>query len=163
MQTGDRNGVMAALDHVGIVVPNLEEAIAWYSSVLGLRLLWRQDRHDVPGKAVGLRGNSMVRLAGAMLEAGPGRGIELHEYLIPPVESRDRKLHQAGINHLALAVSDIDEAVARLEKSGVRFEASPQLIATGILAGRRWVYGHDPFGVILELCQHPDRTGKAAG
>jgi lactoylglutathione lyase/glyoxylase I family protein len=144
----------ASLDHVGIVVSNLDEAVTWYRSALGCTVVWRQEPHEVPGAALGLPAGGVIRLSTAMLSAGSG-GIELHEYLNPGTSTSARELQDSGIGHLAIAVSDIHAAAARLASMGVQFAAGPQHIESGPLAGRKWLYGKDPFGVTLELCQHP--------
>jgi lactoylglutathione lyase/glyoxylase I family protein len=144
----------ASLDHVGIVVPSLDEAVTWYVSALGCTVAWRQEPHDVPGAALGLPTGETIRLSTAMLSMGSA-GIELHEYLNPGTSASTRELQDSGIGHLAIAVTDIHAAAARLASMGVRFTAAPQRIENGPLAGRKWLYGKDPFRVTLELCQHP--------
>jgi lactoylglutathione lyase/glyoxylase I family protein len=142
------------LDHVGIVVEDLDAAIDWYSNALDTRVVWQQPPHDVPAAALGLPSGGAVRLSAAMLDGGPARGIELHQYHSPETIAAARSRHYTGLGHLALAVADIHAAQARLTKLGVVFAAGPQRILSGPLAGRQWVYGVDPFGVVLELCQH---------
>jgi lactoylglutathione lyase/glyoxylase I family protein len=144
----------AGLDHIGIVVPSLDEAVTWYMSALGFTVAWRQEPHEIPGSALGLPTGEIIRLSTAMLSAGSS-GIELHEYLSPSTNASARELQDSGIGHLAIAVTDIHAAVARLASMGVQFAAEPQQIENGPLAGRKWLYGKDPFGVTLELCQHP--------
>jgi catechol 2,3-dioxygenase-like lactoylglutathione lyase family enzyme len=155
MGTANSPGISAALDHVGIVVSSLDDAIAWYGSAFGLRVAWRQPPHDVPGAALGIPARSVVRLCTAMLDAGPGRGIELHEYLDPSSEKAVRELQHTGIGHFAMAVDDIELAVEKLAGLGVQFDGEPERVGTGPLIGRKWIYGRDPFGCVVELCQHP--------
>lgn len=143
------------LDHAGIVVPDLEAAIEFYSRAFGAEVVSREADTDVDPVAIGLPGET-VRLRGALLRSG-STTLELHEYLSPRGDA-PRRICDVGIGHIAFAVTDIDAAHARLRREGVTFNSSPRTIDSGALAGRRWVYGRDPWGVVLELCQHPQNS-----
>lgn len=143
---------IAGLDHTGIVVPDLERAIDFYTAAFGAEVVGREADTDVDADAIGLRGEQ-VRLRGALLRCGAGL-LELHEYLAPRGHE-SRRPCDIGIGHVAFAVADIDAACARLRAEGVTFNTAPSTIESGFYAGRRWVYGKDPWGVVIELCQHP--------
>lgn len=70
-----------ALDHTGLVVSDLDAAIAFYADAFGMVVVAREADTDVPDAAIGLPGER-VRLRGAMLRSGRA-GLELHEYLAP--------------------------------------------------------------------------------
>jgi catechol 2,3-dioxygenase-like lactoylglutathione lyase family enzyme len=141
-----------ALDHTGIVVEDLDDAISFYEQAFGMRVLTREADTDVDPDAIGLPGEP-VRLRGAILTLGD-RLLELHQYLTPTGVGHRRQSDQ-GIGHIAFAVDDIHLAWASLRKRGVTFNSEPKLITSGELSGRWWVYGRDPWGVVVELCQHP--------
>ncbi len=138
-------------DHTGIVVPDLEAAIAFYQRAFGAEVQTREADTDVDSDAIGLPGQR-VRLRGALLRLGSST-VELHQYLEPTGTGR-RRVCDTGIGHIALSVTDIDVAYAFLLQEGMEFNTEPQTISAGALAGRRWVYGRDPWGVVVELCQH---------
>ncbi|MFB9186663.1 VOC family protein [Dactylosporangium sucinum] len=138
------------LDHTGMVVPDLEAAVAFYERAFGAAVVVREADTDVDATAIGLPGET-VRLRGAILRCGSGL-LELHEYLTPR-GTAGRRVCDEGIGHVAFRTSDIDAAYARLGALGVRFNSPPNTITSGTLAGRRWVYGRDPWGVVVELCQ----------
>ncbi|WP_019435818.1 VOC family protein [Streptomyces sp. AA0539] len=139
------------LDHTGIVVPELESAVSFYVRVFGAEVVDREPETDVNATALGLSGER-VRLRGAFLRVGEGL-LELHEYLTPRGRAT-RRTCDTGIGHVAFSVKDIDAACAHLERAGVQFESAPITVVSGARAGRRWVYGRDPWGVTVELCQH---------
>lgn len=141
------------LDHVAVVVPDLDAAVGFYVGAFGMTVVCREADTDVDADAIGLPGE-LVRLRGALLASGSTM-VELHEYLSPR-GTGSRRVCDTGIGHLAFAVRDIEPACKDLTAFGVRFHTPPRLIAGGTLAGRRWVYGTDPWGVVIELCQHPD-------
>ncbi|WP_033289744.1 VOC family protein [Amycolatopsis jejuensis] len=147
---------ITGLDHTGIVVPDLEQAIRFYTTAFGAEVVGREPDTDVDPDAIGLPGEP-VRLRGALLRCGAGL-LELHEYLTPRGRE-SRRPCDTGIGHLAFAVTDIDAMYTSLRREGVTFGTTPQTIETGLYAGRRWVYGRDPWGVLIELCQHPPHWG----
>jgi len=142
------------LDHVAVTVPDLDAAVEWYCMMFGFSVAWREDWTDAPARPLGLPGET-VRLRGAGLDIGAGVYLELHE--MPPPRAARRRLDQTGISHFAFRTTDIDALYARLAAAGVSFKSGPQHIATGGLAGERWVYAEDPWGVAWHLCQHPAR------
>jgi catechol 2,3-dioxygenase-like lactoylglutathione lyase family enzyme len=154
-----------AIHHVGITVPDLDRAIEFYSGVLGLEL------HDPPspvfdnpnlGKAVGVPGANLRQVNLACGEAI----VELLEYTQPPSPIDTQVPGNAlGATHLALRVDDVERTKAELEAAGVEFLSEVNVVDEGVLAGWRWVYFRDPFGLILELVEvaYRDEEESARG
>jgi lactoylglutathione lyase/glyoxylase I family protein len=140
------------LDHVGIVVPDLDAAVAWYTKNCDCEVSWLEAETDVDDVAIGLPGET-VRLRGAVLYAG-GAFIELHEYL-EPTGSTSRRVCDTGIGHFAFYSDDIHSDFERLAAAGVRFYGEPKRIEDGGLIDHWWVYGEDPWGNVIQLCHHP--------
>jgi catechol 2,3-dioxygenase-like lactoylglutathione lyase family enzyme len=106
------------MDHVGIVVDDLADAVAFFVE-LGLEL---QGEASVEGdwvdRLVGLEG---VRARIAMLQTPDGHGrIELSEFHAPTAEGREQRApaNAVGIRHVSFAVEDIDAVLARLRARG---------------------------------------------
>lgn len=147
---------MLRIDHVGIVVPpgQLEAAADFYCSHFGCVEDRTEQETDVNPDAIGLPGEH-VRLKGAILSAGDGASLEIHEYRTP-VGTGTRRTCDTGIGHFAWRSDDIDADYARLADAGITWNAPIQHITAGALAGRRWIYGRDPWGNVVELLHHPD-------
>jgi LAO/AO transport system kinase len=132
----DREGAVV-IDHLGIAVPNLEQAAAFYES-LGLAVAHRETVE-----------REKVRVA--MLPAGDSR-IELLEPSAPdsPIAKFLEK-RGGGLHHVALRVPDLAAAVERLRASGARLLNEPRPGAGGHL----YVFVHPAStgGVLLELIQ----------
>jgi lactoylglutathione lyase/glyoxylase I family protein len=143
-----------AIEHIGIVVPDLEAAVAFYVDVFGMSVMTREADTDVDSVAIGLPGEA-VRLRGAILDAGNAQ-FEIHEYLTPR-GTAPRRVSDEGIGHFCFAVDDIHVAYDYLTSKGVAFNSTPNHIESGALAGRRWVYGKDPWGNVIELAQKPTK------
>jgi catechol 2,3-dioxygenase-like lactoylglutathione lyase family enzyme len=137
------------MDHVGIVVDDLADAIAFFVE-LGLEL---QGEGSVEGewvdRIVGLEG---VRAAIAMLQTPDGQSrVELSQFHAPPSPAGD--LHVAanapGIRHITFAVEDIDAAVARLRARGAELVGELERYRDSY----RLCYVRGPAGIIVELAE----------
>jgi methylmalonyl-CoA/ethylmalonyl-CoA epimerase len=101
-------GLVLGIDHIGICVRDVDRAGAAWTSLLGGPLV---DREDVaPQKTT----------AGFLRFAGREESVEL-VCPMPGNVGLDRFLDKRGdaMHHLAFAVTDLDEALARLARAGV--------------------------------------------
>ena len=138
------------IDHVSIAVADLDEAVAFFTGVLGLR----QTHAEVNER----EGVSEVMLAG---EAG-GAQVQL----ISPVtaggaNANERRLsgvakflneRGSAIHHLALQVADVEVAARAAQAAGVRVLSETPLSGT---KASKIVFLHpkDCHGVLIELVQ----------
>ena len=111
------------MDHVGVVVDDLAAALAFFVE-LGLE---RRGGGSVEGdwvdRIVGLEG---VRTEFAFVQTPDGHSrLELIAFHTPPGRDGDSAApaNTFGIRHLAFAVDDIDDAVARLQRRGARWRS----------------------------------------
>jgi catechol 2,3-dioxygenase-like lactoylglutathione lyase family enzyme len=143
------------VDHVGVTVPDLDEAVALFTSLLGADLLyvagpWTDDRHEWMPAALDVRQATTLRLA--MLRLGPWTNLELLEFTGGPVAA-PAPLSAPGTAHLALHVDDLDAVAARLRADErVRVLAGPTTVPDGEpSAGLRYLYAVTPWGGFLEF------------
>ncbi len=128
----------AQIDHVGIVVQNLDDALATYCDILGFRLL---ERLDAPAHGVEL----------AFLDAGHST-IEL---LSPTDEQSGTARFLArrgeGAHHVCFAVTDIAQTLEDLRARGVRLiDETPRRGVHGLVA---FIHPQAAHGVMIELLQ----------
>lgn len=147
-----------ALTHVGLVVPDIYAAVEWYSSVLGFSVLGAPillSASSHAGRvAAAIYGEGFGSCKQAQLAAGNGVGLELFEFVDPPVQrgSGAFEYSRAGFFHICVVDPEIEALVERIERSGGRrrspiltlFEGQPQ----------RLVYCEDPFGNVVEIFTH---------
>ena len=130
--------------HVGMVVHDMDAAIAFYTEGLGLRLRHRQTQENE--YTSGLVGYENVRLHVAQLSLPGGQAnrsghlVELVQYERPPGVPGEPENRRLGTCHVAFQVDDIEETRARLEARGASFHGPTQNIAAGINRGGRAVY-----------------------
>ena len=147
------------IDHVNIVVSDLEPMVAFYRDVLGLKETKRVTiTGDWVAATVGLR---EVHADVVYLDLASGPRIELIRYNRPPLERPGNiDLPNApGLRHMAFRIDDIDALVAKLSSAGVKFFSTIQTVpdtqvtyAGGVR--KRIVYFKDPEGNLLELCEY---------
>lgn len=127
------------INHVGIAVNSLAEAIPFYQHQLGMTF-----------KGIEEVGEQMVKVA--FFQIGESK-IELLEPT--STESPIAKFLEKngpGIHHLAYEVEDIEAAISKLELEGVRMvDRAPRSGAHG--AQIAFVHPKSSGGVLTELCQ----------
>jgi methylmalonyl-CoA epimerase len=129
----------AVLDHVGIAVSDVNQALAFYRDALGL---------DVePPEEVGSQ-----RVRAHFMAAGDAM-LELLEPTAPdsPI-ARYLEKRGPGLHHVALRVDDIGAALAMLKARGVRLiDEQPRPGAHGSLVA--FIHPASAHGVLVELKQ----------
>ncbi len=138
---GDQGGqgTTAALDHVGIAVAELDQALAFYRDALGLTV-------EAPEEVTSQRVRAHFVPAGGpaleLLEA-TGEDSPIARYL----ERRG-----PGLHHITLRVDDIAATLARLKTHGVRLiDEHPRPGAHGSLVA--FIHPAGAHGVLVELKQ----------
>src|SRR3989442_144276 len=154
---------VSAVGAIAVTVASVERSITFYSDVLGFEKVsdvevWGGDWERLLGVA-GLR----LRVVGMRL--GDER-IELMEYLTPrgrPIPA-DSRSHDRWFQHVAIIVSDMDRAYARLRATGVdHVSPAPQRLPdwNPKAGGIRAFYFKDPDGHALEVLWFPPGKGDA--
>jgi len=143
--------VIARIDHLNIVVSDLEQAVAFF------RLLGFREGLGATLDAAFLE--ALTGIAGAsgrfVTVRHPASNVAIELLQFDRDAGADPDLGRAdriGLRHLAFTVDDIEKAVARLVEHGVEF-LSP--IQTWRHTGKRLAYCYGPDGILLELAEYP--------
>ena len=155
-------------DHVGLTIPDLDEAVRFYTEVIGGVELYRLgpfDAAELPRSSDGRDWTDAhvnvpgARLRFAAVRIGRDFVIELFQYEKPNEAGRKPPRNSdPGGHHLALRVADIEAAIAHLRERGVHLMEKIE-IDEGPTAGQRSNYFLDPFGNHLELVEYERGTG----
>ena len=134
-----------ALDHVGIAVADLDEAIAFYRDTYGMTLV-----HEETNVEQGVRE--------AMMTVGDPQRPHSHIQLLAPLSpesSIGKFLDRSGpgIQQMAYTVTDVDAVSAALRDKGLRLLYDEPRRGT---AGSRinFIHPKDAGGVLVELVEH---------
>lgn len=148
---------------VGMTVDDLDRSVAFFTSVLGFEKVTESETH---GTALEwLTGVFGARVRTATLRLG-SETIELTDFLAPRGRPypRGTRANDLWFQHIAIVVSDMDAAYAKLRAAGVEHASTgPQTLPESIpaAAGIRAFYFRDPDGHFLELLQIPPGKGEA--
>jgi len=127
------------VDHIGIAVNNLEESLKFYTEVLGL-------------KSEGTEVVEEQKVRVAFLPCGDSE-LELLESTSPdgPIAKYIEK-NGEGIQHIALKVDNIEEALAYLKEKGIRLiDEKPRYGAGG--AKIAFLHPKATRGILLEISE----------
>jgi methylmalonyl-CoA epimerase len=129
------------IDHVAIVVADLEATIAFYTETLGFEEAYRETVADQGIEAVGIRtGDSIIELLRPLDENSP--------------IAKFRGDAATKMHHIAYRVKDIVNELARLKASGMRLiDEVPRRGAHGNTIA--FLHPKSTGGVLTELCQPP--------
>ncbi|MBJ7332542.1 MAG: VOC family protein [Solirubrobacteraceae bacterium] len=137
------------MDHVGVVVEDLAEAIAFFVE-LGLEL---QGEASVEGDVVDrINGLEGVKVDVAFVQTPDGHSqLELIQFHSPAASPGDPAAPTTalGIRHLTFAVDDVDEVLARLLARGAELVGTVENYEDIY----RLCFVRGPAGIILELAQ----------
>ena len=151
-------------EHVGITVPDLEAAVAFFVDVIGCELVFDggASGRDPQFMETSLSVHPDSELKYCFLRCGHGANFEVFEYSSPDQSPTPPKNSDVGGHHIAFYVNDIEAAVAHLKSHGVTVQGEINRIADGPAAGSAWVYFLAPWGLQLELVSYPNGKGYEA-
>lgn len=137
---GDELGIVG-IDHVGIAVTNLDEAIAYHVEILGMQLLHRETNvEQLVDEAMLAVGDSVIQLLAPTTEDSPiakfltksGQGLQQLAYRVRDVETTSQILRERGLTLLY--------PQARRGTSGTKIN---------------FIHPKSAHGVLIELVEHP--------
>jgi catechol 2,3-dioxygenase-like lactoylglutathione lyase family enzyme len=158
---GAHNGGLGLVgaDHVGLTVPDIDEAVAWFQHVMGAAAPLSFGPISDPN------GTLMRDLLGVdrravidritVLRIGHSANIELFQYEAPDQRRTHPRNSDWSGHHIAFYVTDIAKAVAYMESKGVEKFLGPFTLTDGPAAGQSINYFKTPFGTYIELISYP--------
>ncbi|HEU4701737.1 MAG TPA: VOC family protein [Conexibacter sp.] len=149
-----------AIAHIGITVPDLDAAVAWYGELFGFRLIAPPGEvHPDQGGHVGMLVSEILgprckHMRQAHLATANGAAVELFQFVDPPYEAPEDNFTwwRGGIFHFCVIDPDVAGLARRIADSGGRqrspvrriFEEQPYEVS----------YCEDPWGTIVEIYSH---------
>lgn len=153
---------LRGVDHVGLTVPDLVQAEAFFGRVLGCKTLARNGPlradDDWLVRHLGVDARSEIR-AMALMRCANGANLELFEWSAPGQDRRQPRNSDHAGHHLSFYVDDIHAAAAWLRANGVETYEGPFSTPEGDYAGQWVLYFRTPWGAHLELVSYPDGMG----
>ena len=127
------------VDHIGIAVKNLDEALKFYENTLGIKCTETETIDEQKVKVAFLPiGDTEVELLESTDENGP-----ISKFIGKRGE---------GIQHIAYRVDNIEKAIEEFKEKGIRLiDEKPRYGAGG--ARIAFLHPKSTFGVLIELCE----------
>ena len=137
--------LFTAIDHVGIAVPDLDEAVAFYRDTFGMRLA-----HEEVNEEQGVR-EAMMSVGGDPV--GTASCIQL----LAPVDENSTiakflERSGSGVQQIAYRVTDVEQVSAILRERGVRllYDAARRGTSDSRV---NFIHPKDAGGVLVELVE----------
>lgn len=152
-------GITTAIDHVNIVVGDMDVMAGFYHDVIGME---RYKDAFIEGEWVdSVVGLQQVRAKVVFLRGATGSNLELIQYLNPEggIPPHIGISNSRGIRHIAFRVADVDEMVERCKAKGIKTSSVQdvpfaQVTFDANAKRKRICYLHDPEGNLLEFCAY---------
>lgn len=129
------------IEHIGIAVKNLDEAIKYYENILGLKCYAVEEVADQKVKtAFFMVGQTKIELLESTSSDGP---------IAKFIEKKGE-----GIHHLAFAVKDLQNSLDEIKSKGIKLiDENGRKGAEGLNIA--FLHPKSTFGVLTELCEKP--------
>lgn len=151
--------LISAVDHINLVVSDLERSVRFYTELLEFKEVRRA---HLDGKwiesIIGIK-DVCANVAYILAPEGEPR-LELLCYESPKGEAvpANSQANTIGLRHIALRVNDIQKAVKRLKEAGVNMIGEtvevPESVVTHDAGHKILCYFLDPDGILLELAEY---------
>jgi methylmalonyl-CoA/ethylmalonyl-CoA epimerase len=128
------------IDHIGIAVKNLEKASAFYTHILGRKIMGSETVKDQKATVSFLVfKDTKIELLQATHPEGP---------IAKFIDARGE-----GIHHIAYRVENLEKTLEELKQRGVRLiDKTPRIGAGGVKIA--FIHPKESNGVLTELCEH---------
>jgi len=134
------------IEHIGIAVKNLAEAISYYQNILGLKCYAIEEVEDQKVKtAFFMVGETKLELLEATSAESP---------IAKFIEKKGE-----GIHHIAFAVEGLNSLLPDLKSKGIELiDEQPRKGAEGMNIA--FLHPKSTFGVLTELCEKESHSEK---
>jgi len=154
--------------HIGITVPNIEEAVKFYTEVMGFYVIMeptevKEENETAIGQmCIDVFGSGWGTFKIAHLSSGDKIGFELFEFK----QSKDLKPQfepfRTGLFHFSVQDPDVEGLVAKIVAAGGKQRMPIRLYYPGEKP-YRMCYVEDPFGTVFEIYSHSYELQYSAG
>ena len=144
--------MIKGVDHIGLVVNDLDKQLSFYKDILGLKVVHAKEVGTPPGGKDHIGITDLRRKLVFLSDESGDLALELIYHVHPksPIgEPCDR--HQACAMHLCFLVENIQEKYEHLLNKGVQFLSPPVVIDRPIGGPVGLVYFQDAEGNWMEL------------
>jgi glyoxylase I family protein len=121
------------VNHIAIIVSNLNSSRDFYVNKLGFKVINEIERPERQSTILYLNAGNSI--------------IELFSFPDPP--KRPAWPEACGLRHLAFNVENFDDAIKKLNETGIETEA----VRIDSRTGKKLTFFHDPDDLPIEICE----------
>ena len=158
---------MRGHDHTGITVPDMKQAVDFFTNVVGCKKAmsfgpFADDKGTFMQDVLGVDPKAVIEQI-TMVRCGIGSNIELFKYTAPDQKTIEVKNSDIGGFHIAFYVDDVAAAKTYLDGKGIKTRMGPIPLKEGPAAGQTILYFQAPWGLQLEAISYPDGMAYEKG
>ena len=147
------------VNHIGITVPDLAQAEAFFTDVLACQKAmsfgpFRDDKGTFMADVLDVDPRAVIEQI-TLMRCGFGSNIELFHYTAPDQKTVTARNSDIGGHHIAFYVDDIDAAAKYLKDKGLKVNMGPIPVSEGPAAGQTILYFSAPWGLQMEAISFP--------
>lgn len=151
---------MRGHDHTGITVPDMKQAVDFFTNVVGCKKAmsfgpFADDKGTFMQDVLGVDPKAVIEQI-TMVRCGIGSNIELFKYTAPDQKTIEVKNSDIGGFHIAFYVDDVAAAKTYLDGKGIKTRMGPIPLKEGPAAGQTILYFQAPWGLQLEAISYPN-------
>ncbi|MEM1079896.1 MAG: VOC family protein [Pseudomonadota bacterium] len=151
---------MRGTQHIGITVPNVEEAVEFLVDVMGCESFFSFGpfgpfEDDWMTRNLNVNPRAEIEVI-TMVRCGNGPALEVFQYTSPDQDPNPPANSDIGGYHIAFYVDDIRAAEQHLRDNGVQVLESPKPLTGTGLEGMEWLYFLSPWGMQMEVVSAPE-------
>ncbi|SNR78474.1 lactoylglutathione lyase family protein [Lutibacter agarilyticus] len=145
--------------HIGITVPNIEEAVKFYTEVLGFYIIMeptvvKEENETAIGQmCIDVFGEGWGTFKIAHLSTGDKIGFELFEFKESKEQEPVFEPFRSGLFHFSIQDPDVEGLVKKIVDAGGKQRMPIREYYPGDKP-YRMVYVEDPFGTVFEIYSH---------
>ncbi|CCV03348.1 Glyoxalase/bleomycin resistance protein/dioxygenase [Mesorhizobium metallidurans STM 2683] len=158
---------MRGHDHTGITVPDMKQAVDFFTEVVGCKKAmafgpFADDKGTFMQDLLGVDPKAVIEEI-TLVRCGYGSNIELFKYTAPDQKDATPKNSDIGGFHIAFYVDDVAAAKTYLDAKGVKTRMGPLPVKEGPAAGQTILYFQAPWGLQLEAISYPEGMAYEKG
>ncbi|NQX84082.1 MAG: lactoylglutathione lyase family protein [Mycoplasmataceae bacterium] len=156
-----------SFSHIGLSVPNLEEATKFYNEVFGWYLIMKPTTVKLDNSPIGVMcddvfGKDWKEFKIAHMATSDKIGIELFEFLGNSKPANNLDYKRNGVFHYSIQDPNLEELVKEVIKRGGKQLTNINYYYPGEKP-YRMVYMEDPFGIVFEIYSHSYELTYSSG
>lgn len=157
-----------SFSHIGLTVPNIHEAVKFYSEVMGWYVIMeptvvkKETETAIGQMCVDVFGNDWEEFSIAHLSTSDGIGIELFSFPNGRKEAPDFNPFNTGLFHFCVQDPNIEDLITKILSYGGK-QRMPIRSYYPQDKPFKMCYVEDPFGIVFEIYTHSYELTYSSG